>query len=140
MNLEEINRLIKELLESNPMGDKLYLENRLDQLLWKLEKTSYYKKKIDLAYDDLYKNLQSIKQDCMAKYNEDYNLINPHFVKENLKWNFKSDFVIDKDKDLFFEMESFLINANSSLDLLVKIMGIYYPKSATKNFAKFKKS
>lgn len=140
MNLEEVNELIKELLESNPKGDKWYLENRLDQLLWKLEKTLYYKNKIDLAYGNLNQNLQSIKQKCIEKYNEDYNRLKPFFVKENQKWSFKYNFEIPQDKDLFFEMESFVISSKSSLDLLVKIMNIYYPNSATRNIAKFKTS
>jgi len=61
MNLDEINRLIKELPESNPRGDKWYLENRLDQLSWKLEKTLYHKNRITLIYNNLDNNLQTIK-------------------------------------------------------------------------------
>lgn len=122
MNLDEINRLIQDLPESNPRGDKWYLENKLDQLSWKLEKTLYHKNRINLIYENLDNNLQTIKQECMAEYNEAYSKL---FAKQYQKLNFKYDFEISQDKDLFFEMESFIISAKSSIDLLVKKKNIY---------------
>ncbi len=43
MSLEKISELTKELLAHNLNGDKELLEERTDQLLWKLEKTLYIK-------------------------------------------------------------------------------------------------